>query len=93
MMVHKVSGTRQALAFVIMSVFVVAVMLLIGALTPSAAAAGAGSFHFVQDLDPDLVMVDFSRLSWGAIIAGSLIAIMIQLSFNLLGIAVGAAGK
>ncbi|MBZ0289962.1 MAG: hypothetical protein K8I30_20225, partial [Anaerolineae bacterium] len=93
MMFTKVSKSRQALAFAAMTAFAVAGMLLIAALTsPAVAARGASPVLVAQvvPVPPDAVIVDFSRLSWGAIIAGSLIAIMIQLSFNLLGIAVGA---
>jgi len=89
------SRSKQALVFVLALVAAMAGMILIAQISsPLIIAHTASPFHFVQQTvpipPPEAIQVDLNRLSWGAVIAGSLIAIMIQLSFNLLGIAVGA---
>jgi hypothetical protein len=58
---------------------------------PIVARVGS-SLQFAQ-VDPDLLdapPAQLERLSWGAVLAGSLIALVIQLGLNLFGIAVGA---
>jgi hypothetical protein len=93
---RNLSLSNRALALTIVIAIVVAGALFLtqNSVTP-VLAHSASPFHFVQatpDIDPDAVVIpaDMNRLSWGAVLAGALLALIIQLSLNLLGIAIGA---
>jgi hypothetical protein len=49
----------------------------------------AGADWLMQDTDVVVAPSALSRLSWGAVIAGAVIALIIQLALNLLGLSVG----
>jgi len=66
-------------------VFGVAIFMLFITVMPAFAAP-----LFQADYDVAVLPADLGRLSWGAVIAGAIIALMIQLGLNLLGIGVGA---
>jgi hypothetical protein len=93
------SGRKPNFSNRVLVVTIVVVVVVAGALflTQSAGAPvlarSSSPFHFVQVTpDPDTVIIpaDLNRLSWGAVLAGALLALIIQLSLNLLGIAIGA---
>lgn len=83
---------HPARTIIVLGVVVVAlagfVFLLEGLTNHSALAVSP--FHLVQN-EADIVAAPatLERLSWGAVLAGAIIAIMLQLALNLLGIAVG----
>ncbi len=85
----QVRNTARA---VLLAVFVVAVLAGLAFLlrTEANPVLTATLFQRVQN-QPDVVAAPamLERLSWGAVLAGSIIAIMLQLALNLLGIAIG----
>ncbi|MDX1994613.1 MAG: hypothetical protein SF029_19680 [bacterium] len=101
-MIHFNSqGTRAAVVAVLVALVICAGLVVVFALqatnapaTPSLAAADSGHFRLIQDTDPETevaVLPDaLERLSWGAILAGTMIALVVQLALNMLAIAVGA---
>ncbi|MCU0497987.1 MAG: hypothetical protein MUF87_11610 [Anaerolineae bacterium] len=75
--------TVVMLAFVAQSVFA----------APNTTVFHAHTVLVQTDLEPDVVMAPaaLTRLSWGAIIAGSIMALIIGFVLNLMGIAAGAS--
>lgn len=68
------------------SVFIIALCLILLSTASLVAAAPVAQVDTA-----DVVVPVFSRLSWGAVIAGTIITLMIQLALNLLGISFGLA--
>jgi ElaB/YqjD/DUF883 family membrane-anchored ribosome-binding protein len=79
--------TRWALGILAASAFT---LLIVGLFGLALAHVGGAVAHFVQNT-PDVVVPPSSldRLSWGSVIAGAIIAIIVQLAMNLLGLSIG----
>jgi ElaB/YqjD/DUF883 family membrane-anchored ribosome-binding protein len=74
-------------------VVVAAVLLVVFSLiSPVQTVSNAPSFRMVQDSTPDVSVLPQSleRLSWGAVLAGAIMALAIQISINLLAVRMGA---
>ena len=90
--IEQESNSSFRKILVIVAIVAVLVVLFIAfQLTRTQPSGVAGSILLVQDLGPDVVVPPFTlqRLSWGAVLAGSVIALILQLALNLLGISVG----
>jgi hypothetical protein len=83
-----VVGLALAIVFIVVLLSVLTILSSDGRplLIPS-----SGTLDLVQDQPDVVVTTEINRLSWGAVIAGAVIAIILQLSFNLLGISIGVA--
>jgi hypothetical protein len=91
--IEEESNSSFRTILVIVAIVAVLVVLFIAfQLTRTQPSGASGSILLVQDLGPDVVVPPstLERLSWGAVLAGSVIALILQLALNLLGISVGA---
>jgi hypothetical protein len=80
---------------VVLAGVLIAIPILSQSTAPGAPASPPGAFTLVQDTDPDgpdvaVLPAALGRLSWGAVLAGALVALIIELTLNLLGVAIGA---
>jgi hypothetical protein len=68
-----------------------AMMALLNAPPATVVTRPSSSFQLIQE-GPDALIAPsaLSRLSWGAVLAGAVIALIFQLALNLLGVSVGA---
>jgi hypothetical protein len=75
------------LAVLVLGAFAVAIIGV-----ASFSSSPAQTVRLVQDVNPEVAVTpgDLGRLSWGAVIAGALLALMLQLALNLLGVGIGA---
>jgi hypothetical protein len=91
---RKPKLSNRVLAFtIVLAIVVTGALFLTQSVGRPVLANSTNGFHLVQVIpDPDTVIIpaDLNRLSWGAVLAGALLALIIQLSLNLLGIAIGA---
>jgi hypothetical protein len=74
---------------------VLTVIVVFGAFAFTAAESqvvAAPSAHLIQDTGVDALIApqELVRISWGAVFAGAIVAIVIQLTLNLLAVSVGA---
>ena len=67
----------------------VAILLILVSFTPLVPAARNGIQVVQTQPTVPVLPENLSRISWGAVVAGVILAIMVQLTFNLLGLSIG----